>query len=195
MYVNLKKVILMLKSENDSQWNVHPWHNQPSLLSGDFRTVVRSNTISVQYLSLLMDNPRNWVWLSEKAEVFLSFSSLKCPNHLKNAQLLFQRVLETLFKRWSWPLASSMCSIKHKDNFIFMLLFSTIVLLPLWCFGPFLDHGLNFLPPSFSLPCYHTSDLLLLLYISNRVCYNVHAFFKAAVPVNSNTTFGAVQIN
>jgi len=26
------------------------------------------------------------------------------------------------------------------------------------------------------------------------VFYNVHAFFEAAVPVNSNNTFGAVQI-
>jgi hypothetical protein len=34
----------------------------------------------------------------------------------------------------------------------------------------------------------------MLLYISNRVFYNVHAFFEAAVPVNSNTTFGAVHI-
>jgi len=60
MYINLKKIIFMLKSENGSQWNVYPWHNQQSLLSDDFRIAIRSDTISIQCLSLLTDGPKKW---------------------------------------------------------------------------------------------------------------------------------------
>jgi hypothetical protein len=94
MYVNLEKIILMLKSENDIEWNVNTWHNQYSIHVSTHFMVSTFLEITTHDFSLLSDDFRTsqysdsafrWltqgigVWLPEGARVFLVTKVSKPP--------------------------------------------------------------------------------------------------------------------